>query len=81
MVVRLKLDDRLSVLRAEDRFGKCRSLNDERFCIICKRTFNGRQVEIRRLGNRKINCAVRQKAATRGHIYGSTRQCIGFSRD
>ena len=35
-VVRLKLDDRLSVLRAEDRFGKRRSLNEERFALSAK---------------------------------------------
>jgi hypothetical protein len=53
MIAHLKLDDRLSVLRAEDRFRNWNSLDDERLCIVCKRKFNGRQVEIRRLGNRK----------------------------
>lgn len=53
MIAHLKLDDRLSVLRTEDRFRKWTSLDDERLCIICKRKFTGRQVEIRRFGNRK----------------------------
>jgi hypothetical protein len=53
MIAHLKLDDRLSVLRAEDRFRNWRSLDDERLCILCKRKFNGRQVEICRLGNGK----------------------------
>jgi len=53
MIAHLKLDGRLSVLRAEDRFRTWSSLDDERLCIICKRKFNGRQVEIRRAGNRK----------------------------
>jgi hypothetical protein len=53
MIAHLKLDDRLSILRAEDRFRTWRSLDDERLCIICKRKFNGRQVEIRRLRNHK----------------------------
>jgi len=53
MVAHLKLDDRLAVLRAEDRFRTWRALDDECLCIICKRKFNGRQVEICRLGNRK----------------------------
>jgi hypothetical protein len=53
MIAHLKLDDRLSALRAQDRLRKWRSLDDERLCIICKRKFNGRQVEIRRVGNRK----------------------------
>jgi hypothetical protein len=53
MGAHLKLDDRLSVLRAGDRFRNWRSLDDERLCILCKRKFTGRQVEIRRLRNRK----------------------------
>jgi hypothetical protein len=53
MIAHLKLDDRLKVLRAEDRFRNWRSLGDERLCILCKRKFNGRQVEIRRSGSRK----------------------------
>jgi hypothetical protein len=53
MIVHLKLDDRLSVLRAEDRFRKWTSLDDERRCVTCKRKFNGRQVEIRRSSNGK----------------------------
>jgi len=53
MIAHLKLDDRLSILRTEDRFRTWASLDDERLCIICKRKFNGRQVEIRRARNRK----------------------------
>jgi hypothetical protein len=53
MIDHLKLDDRLSVLRTEDRFRSWKSLDDERLCVVCKRKFSGRQVEIRRLGNRK----------------------------
>jgi len=53
MIAHLKLDDRLSVLRAQDRLRNWRSLNDERLCIICKRKFNGRQIEIVRLRNHK----------------------------
>ena len=55
MIMHLKLDDRLSILRAEDRFRTWRSLDDERLCIICKRKFNGRQVEIRRLKH-ELHC-------------------------
>ncbi len=58
MMAHLKLDDRLSVLRAEDRVRNWASLDDERLCIICKRKFNGRQVEIRRLpkGKYELRC-------------------------
>jgi hypothetical protein len=54
MIAHLKVDDRLSVLRAEDRFRKWTSLDDKRLCIICKRKFTGRQVEIHRLSGRKF---------------------------
>ena len=53
MIAHLKLDDRLAVLRAHDRFRKWASLDDERVCILCKRKFNGRQVEIDRIRNRE----------------------------
>ena len=53
MIAHLKFDDRLAVLRAEDRFKTWRSLDEERLCMICKRKFSGRQVEIHRLSNRK----------------------------
>lgn len=53
MVMHLKLDDRLSILRIEDRFRTWSTLDDERVCMICKRKFNGRQVEIRRVSNGK----------------------------
>ena len=38
----LKPEDRLAIL-----------LDDERFCIVCERKFNGRQVEIRCFSNGK----------------------------
>ena len=70
MVAHLKLDDRLLVLRAEDRFRKWRSLEDERLCIICKRKFNGRQVEIHRAGNRRyeLHCPT-EGCNSRPHLW------------
>jgi hypothetical protein len=70
MIALLKLDDRLSVLRAEDRFRKWSSLDDERLCIICKRKFNGRQVEIRRVRNRKyeLHCPT-EGCNSRPHLW------------
>ena len=58
MVAHLKLDDRLSVLRAEDQFRRWNSLDAERLCILCERKFNGRQVEIRCFANRscELHC-------------------------
>jgi hypothetical protein len=66
MIAHIKLDDRLSVLRAEDRFRNWRSLDDERLCILCKRRFTGRQVEIRRFHNRKYEL----RCPTEGCISG-----------
>jgi|SRR5262249_44820090 len=73
MITHLKLDDRLLVLRAEDRFRKWTSLDDERLCIICKRKFTGRQVEIRRLGNRKfeLRCPT-EGCNSRPHLWVSS---------
>ena len=51
MRAHLSLEDRLSILRTEDQVRKWASLDDERLCIICKRRFTGRQVEIRRFSN------------------------------
>lgn len=70
MIARLKLDDRLSVLRIEDRFRTWRSLDDERLCIICKRKFNGWQVEIRRVSNRKyeLHCPT-EGCNSRPHLW------------
>jgi hypothetical protein len=53
MSAHLLLEDRLSILRAEDQFRHWNSLDDERFCILCQKNLNGRQVEIRRFANGK----------------------------
>jgi hypothetical protein len=70
MIAHLKLDERLSILRAEDRFRRWSSLDDERLCIICKRKFNGRQVEVRRLRNRKyeLHCPT-EGCNSRPHLW------------
>jgi hypothetical protein len=73
MIVHLKLDDRLSVLRAEDRFRNWSSLDDERRCVTCKRKFNGRQVEIRRSSNGKyeLRCPT-EGCNSRPHLWISS---------
>ena len=70
MITHLKLDDRLSVLRAEDRFRNWASLDDERICLICKRKFNGRQLEIRRVANGKyeLHCPT-EGCNSRPHLW------------
>src|SRR5437762_1781224 len=50
-------EERLSILRSEDRFRQWGSLDDKRFCILCERTFNGRQIEIsERRGRFTLHC-------------------------
>src|SRR5436190_20406578 len=53
MIAHITLDDRLSILRAGDRFRKWKSLDDQRVCNVCERKFKGRQVEIRRFSSGK----------------------------
>jgi hypothetical protein len=53
MIVHVKLDDRLSILRVEDRTRAWKALDDQCFCILCEKKFNGRQVEIQRFANGK----------------------------
>ena len=70
MFMHVKLDERLSILRAEDRLRTWSSLDDERLCIICKRKFNGRQVEIRRAGNGKyqLHCPT-EDCSAKPHLW------------
>jgi hypothetical protein len=58
MIAHVELDDRLSILRAGDRFRKWNSLDDQRVCSVCGRKFKGRQIEIRRVsgGRYKLYC-------------------------
>lgn len=58
MTANVKLDDRLSILRAGDQFRKWNSLDDQRVCSVCERKFKARQVEIRRFsgGSYKLYC-------------------------
>jgi len=51
MNVHVSLDERLSILRVEDRFRTWASLDDRRSCTLCEKKFNGRQVEIHRFAN------------------------------
>jgi hypothetical protein len=53
MNAQLTPEDRLSILRAEEQFRRWNSLDDERFCILCEKKFNGHQVEIQCFANGK----------------------------
>ena len=53
-------DDRLDILRLHDHFHEWRSLDDQRVCVVCGRTFSGHEVEISQDGNEfKLNCPTR----------------------
>ena len=47
-------EEKLEALRAGDPFRKWSSLDDKRFCLLCERTFTGRQVEITRVRGRRV---------------------------
>ena len=50
-------DERLSVLRAYDHFREWQSLDDERVCVVCDRSFNGHEIQIVMIGNDyKLHC-------------------------
>jgi len=65
----LLLEERLSILRSEDRFRDWESLDDQRFCIFCDKTFTGRQVEIKRVGHGKwaLHCPTQNCKSTPRH--------------
>src|SRR5437762_12944065 len=50
MIAHVTRDDRLSILRGQDRLSRWTSLDDQRVCSVCERKFKGRQIEIRRFG-------------------------------
>jgi len=48
MGIHLQYDERLWILRTGDHFRSWESLDDQRFCILCEKTFTGRRIEITR---------------------------------
>ena len=65
----IRLEERLSILRSEDQFRQWHSLDDKRFCILCERTFDGRQVDIRRSsgGRFRLHCPTEDCSSTPQH--------------
>jgi hypothetical protein len=51
----LPLEERLSALRGADQFRNWTSLDDKRVCILCDRSFTGRQVEITRSRSGRVD--------------------------
>ena len=51
----LALDERLSILQTADHFRSWNSLDDKRVCILCDRSFIGRQVEITRSRSGRVH--------------------------
>jgi hypothetical protein len=58
MGIHLQYDERLWILRTGDHGRSWESLDDERFCILCEKTFIGRQIEITRHrdGEHELRC-------------------------
>jgi hypothetical protein len=65
----IRLEERLSILRSEDQFRQWQSLDDKRFCILCERTFDGRQVDIRGSsgGRFRLHCPTEDCSSTPQH--------------
>ena len=53
-------EDKLDVIRRLDSSGSWESLDDRRYCTVCKKTFSGRQIEAlkngRRLNRLSLQC-------------------------
>jgi hypothetical protein len=67
-----RADDRLSILRAMDQFRNWSSLDDKRFCILCEKTFSGRQVQMKRArrGKYQLQCPTEEcNSAPRQWVY------------
>jgi hypothetical protein len=58
--VRITAEDKLDVIRRLNSRGTWESLDDRRYCTVCKKTFSGRQIEIasgvRRLHRLSLHC-------------------------
>lgn len=59
-------EEKLAALRAADPFRHWNSLDDERVCFLCERTFTGRQVEITRgrVGRYVLQCPTERCASS-----------------
>ncbi len=66
---RILIEERLSILKRQDRFRDWDSLDDQRFCILCDRTFTGRQVDIIRAGRGRwmLHCPTETCKSTPRH--------------
>jgi hypothetical protein len=52
--------DKLDALRRLDQFRQWRSLDDKRFCLVCGKIINGRQIQVagdtRETGPLRVSC-------------------------
>src|SRR6058998_3299896 len=59
-LTRLSDDEKLEVLRRLDQFRQWRSLDDERYCLVCGKIITGRQIQVaggtRGNGPLQLNC-------------------------
>ncbi len=62
-------EDKLDLLRKADRSCKWESLDDKRSCVLCERTFSGRQVLVTKTrgGRTQLRCP--------------TPDCVGTPRE
>jgi hypothetical protein len=62
--VALSDSDKLDALRRLDQFREWRSLDDKRFCLVCSKLINGRQIQVaggtRGDGPPRLSCPTEQ---------------------
>jgi hypothetical protein len=63
-LTRLSDDEKLEVLRRLDQFRQWRSLDDERYCLVCGKIITGRQIQV--AGGTRGNGALRVSCPTQG---------------
>jgi hypothetical protein len=56
----IPIEDKLDAIRRLDSSGTWESLDDRRYCTVCKKTFSGRQIDVarsaRRLNRLTLHC-------------------------
>jgi hypothetical protein len=62
--IRLNAEDKLAALRRLDKGRAWNSLDDQRYCTICKKVISGRQIEV--VGGTNGLRALRLKCSTTG---------------
>lgn len=66
MNLHVHAEEKLAILQEADRFRKWKSLDDKRVCLLCDRTFTGRQLNVTRdrRGRYQLHCPTEECRST-----------------